>query len=54
MLPWHGLDWSSLTRSVGKKDRGNVMQDELVTRFMGEVWQWFEELSHDESGDRPL
>lgn len=38
-----------LAGSVGKKDRGYMVQDELVTRCLGEVWQWLEELSHDES-----
>jgi hypothetical protein len=37
-----------LAGSVGKKDRGNMVQDELVTRYLGEVWQCLEELSDDE------
>lgn len=38
-----------LADSVGRKDRVNMVQDELVTRFLREVWQWLEELSHEES-----
>ncbi|KAJ5150393.1 uncharacterized protein N7500_010582 [Penicillium coprophilum] len=56
MIGVRGVTYASLERTgwnvylagnFGKKDRGNMVQDELVTRYLGEVWQCLEELSHD-------